>query len=64
MYLSAAEIKQIRDDLDLTQKEIAEQIGVNIKAYRNWEKGITSPRAASRRKLRQLIATVRAGKVI
>lgn len=34
-------IKAVRESLDLSQKEMADKIGVDLKTYSNWERGVT-----------------------
>lgn len=36
-------LKELRDERDLTQFAIAEMIGVNLKSFREWERGYTYP---------------------
>lgn len=38
MYFS--NLKNIRNDNDLTQKDVADKLGVNQFTYKNWENGI------------------------
>ena len=44
-------LKARRKELKLTQKEIAEELGISFQAYSAWERGIKEP---SRRRLTQL----------
>ena len=46
-----AKLKDRRKELKLTQKEIAEQIGISFQAYSAWERGIKEP---SQQKVAQL----------
>lgn len=39
-----ASIKQLRKSKNMTQKELAKQLGVNQTAVSQWERGITVPR--------------------
>lgn len=43
MTMTAEEIKSLRDRLGLTQKELAEAIGVTITTVSRWEMGIARP---------------------
>lgn len=36
-------LKYYRNDMNLTQKEVAEAIGANVRTYQKWEKGETTP---------------------
>jgi len=42
LYLSE-KVKERRKSLNITQEEIAEAIGVDVKTYRHWENGKTMP---------------------
>ncbi len=63
---SAAEIRQLRTDLGLTQQSFAHELGVSFSAVRNWEYGHKTPRGLSlvalqrldrrRRRERELVA--------
>lgn len=39
-------LKELRSDADLSQKRLAELIGVSQKAIDFWEKGINEPKAS------------------
>jgi len=53
--LTAEVIKKLREDLELTQAEMAARIGVTLQAYQRWESGKTKPMTRNRRRLRQLL---------
>jgi len=36
-------IKELRDKLDLTQEQLAQQVGVTFVTVNNWEKGTRTP---------------------
>ena len=36
-------LKEIREEQDLSQKEVAEKLGVAVSTYANWEQGRTEP---------------------
>ena len=38
-----AKLKARRKELKLTQKEIAEQLGISFQAYSAWERGVKEP---------------------
>ena len=44
-------LKARRKELKLTQKEIAEQLGISFQAYSAWERGVKEP---SKEKVKQL----------
>lgn len=44
-------LKQIRKDCELTQKQVAEKLGVVESCYANWEQGRTEPNIEMLRKL-------------
>ena len=44
-------LKTRRKELKLTQKEIAEQLGISFQAYSAWERGVKEP---SEEKVKQL----------
>ncbi len=44
-------LKAQRKELKLTQKEIAEQLGISFQAYSAWERGVKEP---SKEKVSQL----------
>ena len=50
-YVSARKLKARRKELKLTQKEIAEELGISFQAYSAWERGIKEP---SKEKVAQL----------
>jgi DNA-binding transcriptional regulator YiaG len=45
--MESNEIKKLRIDLGITQKELAEKIGVTIHAVQKWEQGQRSPGGSS-----------------
>jgi transcriptional regulator with XRE-family HTH domain len=47
----AAQIKRARRDANLTQQELALQLGVSHRTLQNWEAGNGFPRAAHRRRI-------------
>ena len=44
-------LKARRKEIKLTQKEIAEQLGISFQAYSAWERGVKEP---SKEKVKQL----------
>ena len=46
-----------RNALDMSQKEIAESLGVSIQTIRNWEKGKNQPQAKYQEQIEQFLAT-------
>ncbi len=49
-------LKEIRRERDLTQKEIAKKLGVVESCYANWEQGRTEPSIAMLRKLCEIFS--------
>ena len=47
-------LKQIRRDCELTQKQVAQQLGVVESCYANWEQGRTEPNIEMLRKLGEI----------
>ena len=47
-------MKQIRRDCELTQKQVAESLGVVESCYANWEQGRTEPNIEMLRKLGEI----------
>jgi DNA-binding transcriptional regulator YiaG len=45
--LTAAQIRELRLKIGLSQKELAERIGVSVNSISNWETGRTAPRTRS-----------------
>lgn len=43
---SAERVKRRRSELGLTQSELAERLGVDIRAVQYWERGEKNPRAS------------------
>lgn len=54
MEITPEAIKRLREELDLSQREMAERVGVAKPTYQQWEWGGYRPRAVHRRKLRQI----------
>lgn len=52
--LSPDEVRRIREEAGLSQRELADRIGVSVNSVSNWETGRTSPRRSSVRKLLEL----------
>lgn len=47
--------REVRRELGLTQRELADRIGVTVKAVQHWEQGIRQPSGSSERALESLI---------
>ena len=45
--LDALDVRQIRQDLDLSQSQFAALIHVSVKTLRNWEQGVRAPGGAA-----------------
>jgi len=50
----ADDLRAIRAQLDITQKELAQQFGVSLRTLQNWEAGM-EPRPRHRRAIRAFI---------
>lgn len=46
--VNAPDVKQIREQYDLSQSEFAAMLGVSVKTLQNWEQGRRSPQGAAR----------------
>ena len=46
--LDAPDVKAIREDFDLSQREFAALLGISVKTLQNWEQGRRSPQGAAR----------------
>lgn len=46
--VSAPDVKQIREQYDLSQSEFAALLGVSIKTLQNWEQGRRTPHGTAR----------------
>jgi len=58
--LDAADVRSIRDQLDLTQEEFALMIGVSVATLRNWEQGRRTPDGPAQALLRVAAANPKA----
>lgn len=57
---NSIDVRAIRKDLDLTQVELAHEMGVDQSTVSNWEQGHTSLRGPALRILLQLVAAKKA----
>lgn len=48
-------IKQLRKEKGLTQKDLAERLGITDKAISKWERGLSSPDIAPLEELSQIL---------
>ena len=48
-------IKKQRENLGLTQVEVAREVGVTINSYRRWEQGVTNPKPENKDKLEDVL---------
>ena len=46
--MTAAQIKQLRERMGLTQEAFAKTFGISVQALRHWEQGERSPRGPAR----------------
>jgi len=58
--LDAADVRSIRDQLDVTQEEFALMIGVSVATLRNWEQGRRTPDGPAQALLRVAAANPKA----
>lgn len=52
-------MRTVREQGGLTQRVMAELIGVSQPTYANWERGVHRPSLIHRKALREVLATVR-----
>ena len=57
----AAQIKQLREVLGMTQEELAREMGVSFSTVSRWETGRGSPSPLARRRLEELRARIKPG---
>ena len=57
--MKAEEIQKLRADLDITQKELAQKIGVDIQTVQKWEQKRRRPGRLATRALNRLAATAK-----
>ena len=55
MPYSKDDIKKIREDLLLTQKEFAKKVGVSFETVNRWENGKHEPTMKAKRKIKRLL---------
>lgn len=55
MPYSKDDIKKLREDLLLTQKEFAKKIGVSFETVNRWENGKHEPTMKAKRKIKRLL---------
>ena len=48
-------LKEKRQELDLSQTEIANKLDVHVNTYRLWEQGAGKPNEDNRRKLKEVL---------
>lgn len=48
LTLEAPNVKQIREDYNLSQTEFAALLGISVKTLQNWEQGRRNPHGAAR----------------
>lgn len=61
-HMDQLDVRQIRKQLNLTQRELAEEIGVNLSTVWRWENG-TPPRGPARTLLLSMTEPTRPKKV-
>ena len=49
-------LKARRKELKMTQKEIADQLGISYQAYSAWERGVKEPSVEKVRQLEKILA--------
>jgi DNA-binding transcriptional regulator YiaG len=52
--MTASEVKKIRNYLSMTQEKFAVMCGVSVRTISGWEKGSSSPRGLSIRRLNEV----------
>lgn len=53
--LDLSNLKEIRENNNMTQVEVARQVGVGLATYRTWEYNVHQPKAANRKKLKEIL---------
>lgn len=48
-------LKQVREEKELTQVELAKKVGVSIATYLNWERGVGKPNDENMEKLIEVL---------
>ena len=48
-------LKQVREEKELTQVELAKKVGVSIATYLNWERGVGKPNDKNMEKLIEVL---------
>ena len=59
MMYQPEQLKARRKELKLTQKEIADQLGISYQAYSAWERGVKAPSKEKVRQLEQILSVPR-----
>jgi len=54
-------LREVRENLELTQVDVAIAVGVSLASYRMWEKGVTKPTDENRIKL-EVVLGLKEGK--
>lgn len=49
------DIKEKRNELGISQWDLAESVGVSPETIRKWERGVTEPRKQNKEKLRTVL---------
>lgn len=49
------DLKQFRKENDLTQVDMARQVGVSLESYRRWEQQVINPNTENEKKLKEVI---------
>lgn len=53
--MNAKKIKEIRENLKMTQQEFAEKIGVALSSVANWESGRSNPSKLAVQSIKELL---------
>ncbi len=48
-------IRERRNELGLTQAQVAVYVGVSLTGYQNWERGLSTPNAEHMAKLKEIL---------
>jgi transcriptional regulator with XRE-family HTH domain len=47
--------KKLREQLGLTQTQVARKVGVSLYAYQQWERGVLKPKPSNQTKLNEVL---------
>ena len=57
--MTKTQYKNIRFELELTQKQLADKMGVSVDAIRKWEQGVQKPSEANEYKYKKIMKDIK-----